>query len=200
MSSLREAFRSKRRFVGSRSAILQTGSDERRIVPCPVSSGRSIAFLLIARKRFLSGISAGENSASRLCRFQYSGGPAHFILIGDEALSYLINVKEDPAISFRNWAQHLIRNGLQWKSAPAGYRPHKTLYSRLLHWSLTGVFGAASWRTLRGEGSKPECIMIDATHLKAHRTAAILLKKGYSPSYRANQRRAEPETAHRLRW
>ncbi len=73
--------------------------------------------------------------------------------------SYLINVKEDPAISFRNWAQHLIRNGLQWKDAPAGYRPHKMLYNRLIHWSLTGVFdrgfGAAPSPTLRGEGSKP---------------------------------------------
>lgn len=31
---------------------------------------------------------------------------------------------------------------------------------------------------LAGEGPKPERIMIDATHLKAHRTAASLLKKG----------------------
>lgn len=33
--------------------------------------------------------------------------------------------------------------------------------------------------------------MIDATHLKAHRTAASLLKKGCSPSYRAHQGRTE---------
>ena len=32
-----------------------------------------------------------------------------------------------------------------------------------------------------GEGPKPERIMIDATHLKAHRTAASLLKKGMFP-------------------
>jgi hypothetical protein len=31
-----------------------------------------------------------------------------------------------------------------------------------------------------GEGPKPERIMIDATHLKAHRTAASLLKYGCS--------------------
>ncbi|MEW5425274.1 hypothetical protein HNS03_25585 [Amorphus sp. 3PC139-8] len=30
--------------------------------------------------------------------------------------------------------------------------------------------------SLAGEGPKPERIMIDATHLKAHRTAASLLK------------------------
>jgi hypothetical protein len=33
-----------------------------------------------------------------------------------------------------------------------------------------------------GEGPKPERIMIDATHLKAHRTAASLLKKGLFPA------------------
>ena len=31
---------------------------------------------------------------------------------------------------------------------------------------------------LAGDGPKPKRIMIDAMHLKAHRTAASLLKKG----------------------
>ena len=35
---------------------------------------------------------------------------------------------------------------------------------------------------LSGEGPRPERIMIDATHLKAHRTAASLLKKGMFPA------------------
>jgi hypothetical protein len=49
---------------------------------------------------------------------------------------------------------------------------------------------------LAGKGGKPERIMIDATHLKAHRTAASLLKKGaYSPTYRAHQRRPELQAA-----
>ncbi len=34
---------------------------------------------------------------------------------------------------------------------------------------------------LARKGAKPEQIMIDATHLKAHRTAASLLKKGLFP-------------------
>jgi transposase len=63
---------------------------------------------------------------------------------------------------------YVIRNGLQWKDAPAGYGPHKTLYNRI-------------FAGLAGEGPKPERIMIDATHLKAHRTAASLLKKGMFP-------------------
>ena len=34
---------------------------------------------------------------------------------------------------------------------------------------------------LSGKGGKPSRLMIDATHLKAHRTAASLLKKGLFP-------------------
>ena len=40
-----------------------------------------------------------------------------------------------------------------------------------------GIFVALSRK-----GPKPERIMIDATHLKAHRTAASLLKKGIFPT------------------
>jgi putative transposase len=43
-----------------------------------------------------------------------------------------------------------------------------------------GVFNKI-FAELAGKGGKPERIMIDATHLKAHRTAASLLKKGLFP-------------------
>lgn len=75
---------------------------------------------------------------------------------------------------------YVIRNGLQWKDAPASYGPHKTLYNRFVRWSLMGVFDRI-FAGLAGEGPKPERIMIDATHLKAHRTAASLLEKGMFP-------------------
>jgi hypothetical protein len=35
---------------------------------------------------------------------------------------------------------------------------------------------------LAAEGGPPERLMIDSTHLKAHRTAASLLKKGLFPA------------------
>ena len=76
---------------------------------------------------------------------------------------------------------YVIRNGLQWKDAPKGYGPHKTLYNRFIRWSRLGVFDRI-FAALAGEGPKPERIMIDATHLKAHRTAASLLKKGMFPA------------------
>ena len=75
---------------------------------------------------------------------------------------------------------YVIKHGLQWKDAPQGYGPHKTLYNRFIRWSRLGVFDRI-FAALAGEGPRPERIMIDSTHLKAHRTAASLLKKGLFP-------------------
>jgi transposase len=82
---------------------------------------------------------------------------------------------------------YVIRNGLMWKDAPKGYGPHKTLYNRFIRWSRLGVFDRI-FANLAGEGHRPERIMIDATHLKAHRTAASLLKKGMFPVVSGAQR------------
>ena len=75
---------------------------------------------------------------------------------------------------------YVIRYGLQWKDAPTAYGPHKTLYNRFIRWSLLGVFDRI-FTALATEGARPERIMIDATHLKAHRTAASLAQKGAFP-------------------
>lgn len=72
---------------------------------------------------------------------------------------------------------YVIKNGLQWKDAPLGYGPHKTLYNRFVRWSRMGVFNRI-FAELAGKTGMPDRLMIDATHLKAHRTAASLLKKG----------------------
>jgi transposase len=82
---------------------------------------------------------------------------------------------------------YAIRNGLIWKDAPKDYGLHKTLYNRFIRWSRLGVFDRI-FANLAGEGHKPERIMIDATHLKAHRTAASLLKKGMFPVVSGAQR------------
>jgi putative transposase len=74
----------------------------------------------------------------------------------------------------------VIRNGLRWRDAPKEYGPHKTIYNRFIRWSRLGVFNKI-FAELAAKGGKPERIMIDATHLKAHRTAASLLKKGLFP-------------------
>jgi transposase len=74
----------------------------------------------------------------------------------------------------------VIKNGLRWRDAPREYGPHKTIYNRFIRWSRLGVFNKI-FAELARKGGKPERIMIDATHLKAHRTAASLLKKGLFP-------------------
>jgi transposase len=67
---------------------------------------------------------------------------------------------------------YVIKNGLQWKDAPRD--------NRFIRWSRLGVFDRIF--AALASGSKPERLMIDATHLKAHRTAASLLKKGLFPA------------------
>jgi putative transposase len=74
----------------------------------------------------------------------------------------------------------VIRNGLRWRDAPQDYGPHKTIYNRFIRWSRLGVFNKI-FAALAAKGGKPDQLMIDATHLKAHRTAASLLKKGLFP-------------------
>ena len=74
----------------------------------------------------------------------------------------------------------VIKSGLRWRDAPREYGPHKTIYNRFVRWSRLGVFNKI-FAELARNGGKPERIMIDATHLKAHRTAASLLKKGLFP-------------------
>ena len=75
----------------------------------------------------------------------------------------------------------VIRNGLRWRDAPDAYGPAKTLYNRFIRWSRLGVFNRI-FEALAAKGGKPDRLIIDATHLKAHRTAASLLKKGQFPA------------------
>ncbi len=72
---------------------------------------------------------------------------------------------------------YIRKNGLQWKDAPAVYGPPKTLYNRFVRWSRMGVF-ARIFVELAQPGHDGGIIMIDSTHLKAHRTAASLSKGG----------------------
>jgi len=74
----------------------------------------------------------------------------------------------------------VIRNGLRWRDAPPDYGPHKTIYNRFIRWSRLGVFNRI-FAELAAQAGEPDRLMIDATHLKAHRTASSLLKKGLFP-------------------
>lgn len=73
---------------------------------------------------------------------------------------------------------YVLKYGLQWKDAPKNYGPHKTLYNRFVRWSKNGVFDRI-FAALAAEKADSRQLMIDATHLKVHRTAASLRKKGH---------------------
>lgn len=74
----------------------------------------------------------------------------------------------------------VIRNGFRWRNAPADYGRPKTIYNRFIRWSRLGMFNKI-FAALSAKGGKPDQLLIDATHLKAHWTAASLLKKGLFP-------------------
>ena len=82
---------------------------------------------------------------------------------------------------------YVIKHGLQWKDAPREYGPHNTLYNRFIRWSGLGVFNKIFMEPVEKQGDT-ERLMIDATHLKAHRTAAGLLKKGLFPAVSGGQK------------
>lgn len=65
------------------------------------------------------------------------------------------------------------RNDLRWCNAPPEYGPSKTLYNRWKRWSDMGVF-TRIMTGLAAETSDNKTISIDATYLKAHRTASSL--------------------------
>ena len=75
------------------------------------------------------------------------------------------------------------RNGLRWRDAPREHGPHKTLYNRWKRWSDKGVF-ARMMDGLAAEAAVPQTVMIDATYLKAHRTATSLRSKKGDPATR----------------
>jgi transposase len=69
-------------------------------------------------------------------------------------------------------------NGLRWRDAHREYGSHKTFYDRWKRWSEKGVF-ARIMTGLAAEHGEQKTVMIDATYLKAHRTATSMgVKKG----------------------
>lgn len=70
------------------------------------------------------------------------------------------------------------RNGLRWCDAPKEGGPHKTLYNRWKWWSDMGIL-AMIMVGLATKDPDYKTISIDATYLKAYRTASSLwVKKG----------------------
>ena len=70
------------------------------------------------------------------------------------------------------------RKGLRWRDAPEVHGPHKALCGRWKRWGEKGIF-ARMMAGLAAEQGEETTVMIDATYLKAHRTAtSMAAKKG----------------------
>ena len=65
--------------------------------------------------------------------------------------------------------------------APPEYGPYKTFYNRFVRWSKNGVFKNIFEELAKLSVAEADMLMIDATHLKAHRTASSLKKRGSKP-------------------
>ena len=66
---------------------------------------------------------------------------------------------------------HVLQSGCRWREAPAVYGPPKTLYNRFVRWARKGVWERV-FTELAEAGGPPGTLMLDATHIKAHRAAA----------------------------
>jgi transposase len=78
-------------------------------------------------------------------------------------------------------------NGLRWHDAPSAYGPHKTLYNRRKRWDGKGVF-LHMMKGPTAADAEPKTVMIDATYLKAHRTASSLrVKRGSRAANRSTK-------------
>ncbi len=66
---------------------------------------------------------------------------------------------------------HMLRAGARWRDCPSAYGPYTTIYNRFSRWSRQGVWEAV-FQTLTGSSGIFASGAIDATHVKAHRSAA----------------------------
>jgi transposase len=82
---------------------------------------------------------------------------------------------------------HILKSGCRWCDCPPEYGPPTTIYNRFVRWAERGVWERL-FRELAARGRSGETQMIDATHIKAHRSASGA--KGGSRTRRLDARAA----------
>ena len=65
---------------------------------------------------------------------------------------------------------HALRSGGRWSDCPPEYGPRKTLYNRFVRWADNGTWERI-FHALAADAELPGRLFIDATLIKAHRTA-----------------------------
>ncbi len=66
---------------------------------------------------------------------------------------------------------HMLRSGARWRDCPVEYGPYTTIYNRFNRWSRQGIW-LGIFEALTGQSPVFGTVAIDATHIKAHRSAA----------------------------
>jgi transposase len=66
---------------------------------------------------------------------------------------------------------HVLKVGCRWRDVPAEYGPATTIYNRYNRWSRRGVWQQL-FEQIAASGEPPTELMIDSSHVKAHRSAA----------------------------
>ena len=65
---------------------------------------------------------------------------------------------------------HALKSGGRWSDCPRDYGPKKTLYNRFVRWADKGIWEGI-FHALVGEEDTPAQLFIDATLVRAHRSA-----------------------------
>ena len=66
---------------------------------------------------------------------------------------------------------HMLRSGARWRDCPPDYGPYTTVYNRFNRWSRQGIW-LEMFEALTGRSPVWGTVAVDATHVKAHRSAA----------------------------
>jgi transposase len=91
---------------------------------------------------------------------------------------------------------HVLKVGCRWQDTPSAYGPHTTVYNRYNRWSQRGIWQRL-FAKIAATGPVPDELMLDASHVKAHRSAAG--GKG-GPGARRSAARAAGSRAKSIAW
>src|SRR5215207_8691611 len=65
---------------------------------------------------------------------------------------------------------HVLKIGCRWRDVPPEYGPATTVYNRYNRWSRRGL-GQRLFEQVAASGEVPAELIVDSSHVKAHRSA-----------------------------
>jgi transposase len=66
---------------------------------------------------------------------------------------------------------HVLKTGCRWRDVPPEYGPATTVYNRYNRWSRRGLWQRL-FEQVAASGRIPQELLIDTSHVKAHRSAS----------------------------